>query len=108
MESYNAVLINALSETASAIVRARSADQQSRQADQALDAASRERALAEQAYRAGLNDQSAVRQLRLSELSARQKRAQAQTQRLDSYAALMAALGGGIEPQTPIADGEVK
>ncbi|WP_162897077.1 MULTISPECIES: efflux transporter outer membrane subunit [Chromobacterium] len=108
VESYNAVLINALSETASAIVRARSADQQSRQADQALDAASRERALAEQAYRAGLNDQSAVRQLRLSELSARQKRAQAQAQRLDSYAALMAALGGGIEPQTPIADGEVK
>jgi NodT family efflux transporter outer membrane factor (OMF) lipoprotein len=105
VESYNATLINALSETASAIAHVQSAIKQTEQAERALAAADRELALAEQSYRAGLSDQSPVRQLRLSQLSARQKRAQAQAQRLDSYAALMAALGGGVEPPSPHLNG---
>ncbi|KMN30803.1 hypothetical protein VI26_20055 [Chromobacterium sp. LK1] len=105
VESYNATLINALSETASAIAHVQSTVKQAEQADRALAAANRELALAEQSYRAGLSDQSPVRQLRLSQLSARQKQAQAQAQRLDGYAALMAALGGGIETLSPSENG---
>ena len=101
VEQYNATLVQALAEVADAVARARSAERQRQLAEQALASAGKALTLAERAFRAGLTDAPGVLQARLALLAEQQQMVQVQSNRLDSYAALMAALGGGIKPDLP-------
>ncbi|KQV78533.1 fusaric acid resistance protein [Massilia sp. Root351] len=101
VEQYNATLVQALAEVANAVTQARSADQQRQLAEQALASAGKAHALADRAFRAGMTDALSVLQARLTLLAEQQQMVQVQSKRLDSYAALMAALGGGIKQDLP-------
>ncbi|MDF0604749.1 efflux transporter outer membrane subunit [Neisseriaceae bacterium TC5R-5] len=97
VDSYNATLLKALRDTADAITRLQSANQQCAFAQQSQQATQREFSLAQQAFRAGLSDQGAVLQARLLQLGAQQRLLQSYGQNLDSFVSLMAELGGGIQ-----------
>lgn len=101
VEQYNATLVQALAEVANAVTQARSVDQQQQLADKALASASKAHALADRAFRAGMTDALSVLQARLTLLEEQRQMVQVQTRRLDSYAALMAALGGGVKQDFP-------
>lgn len=101
VEQYNATLVQALADVANAVTQAGSAAEQQRLAAQALASAGKAEALAERAFRAGMSDALGVLQARLTLLAEQQQMVQAQTRRLDSYVALMAALGGGIKQDFP-------
>ncbi|POZ60155.1 efflux transporter outer membrane subunit [Chromobacterium alticapitis] len=98
---YNASVVHALNEIAAAVVRSRSLAEQQKQAEQARASAERALKLAQQGYRAGLSEQDGVLSARLSLLDARQQLARIHGERLDSYAALMSALGGGAQTPAP-------
>ncbi|KQW88458.1 fusaric acid resistance protein [Massilia sp. Root418] len=99
VEQYNATLVQALADVANAVTQARSAEQQRQLAEQALASASKACALADRAFRAGMTDALSVLQARLTLLEEQRQLVQVQTRRLESYAALMAALGGGREEE---------
>jgi NodT family efflux transporter outer membrane factor (OMF) lipoprotein len=101
VEQYNATLVQALAEVANAVTQARSVEQQQQLAERALASATRAHALADRAFRAGMTDSLSVLQARLTLLAEQQQMVQVQSRRLDSYAALMAALGGGIKQDFP-------
>lgn len=101
VEQYNATLVQALAEVANAVTQARSVDQQQQLAEKALASASKAHALADRAFRAGMTDALSVLQARLTLLEEQRQMVQVQTRRLDSYAALMAALGGGVKQDFP-------
>jgi NodT family efflux transporter outer membrane factor (OMF) lipoprotein len=97
IEQYNAVVIQALSDVANAVVKIDSVRQQDQLAQQALASARRQQHLAEQAYRAGLTDTLNVINAQLTLLNEQQQMAQVASKQLDNYALLMSALGGGIK-----------
>ena len=101
VEQYNATLVQALAEVANAVTQARSVEQQQQLAEKALASASKAHALADRAFRAGMTDALSVLQARLTLLEEQRQMVQVQTRRLDSYAALMAALGGGVKQDFP-------
>lgn len=101
VEQYNATLVQAMAEVANAVTQARSVDQQQQLAEKALASASKAHALADRAFRAGMTDALSVLQARLTLLEEQRQMVQVQTRRLDSYAALMAALGGGVKQDFP-------
>jgi outer membrane protein TolC len=97
VEQYNATLVQALSEVANAVTQRRSVDEQEQLAEKALASANKGYLLADRAYRAGVTDSLTVLQARLTLLAEEQQMVLVQTRRLDSYAAMMTALGGGIK-----------
>jgi NodT family efflux transporter outer membrane factor (OMF) lipoprotein len=97
VEQYNATLVQALSEVANAVTQRRSVDEQEQLAEEALASASKAYTLADRAFRAGVTDSLTVLQARLILLAEEQQMVLVQTRRLDSYAAMMTALGGGIK-----------
>lgn len=101
VEQYNATLVQALAEVANAVTQARSAEQQRQLAETALASATKAHALADRAFHAGMTDSLTVLQARLVLLAEQQQLVQVQRNRLESYAALMAALGGGIKQDFP-------
>jgi NodT family efflux transporter outer membrane factor (OMF) lipoprotein len=101
VEQYNATLVQALAEVANAVTQARSVDEQQKLAEKALASASKAHALADRAFRSGMTDSLSVLQARLILLAEQQQMIQVQSRRLDSYAALMAALGGGLKQDFP-------
>jgi outer membrane protein TolC len=86
-------------------VRSRSLAEQQKQAEQARASAERALKLAQQGFRAGLSEQDGVLSARLSLLDARQQLVRIHGERLDSYAALMSALGGGVAVHHPQGQG---
>ena len=101
VEQYNASVVHALADVANAITQLQSLQQQQHQGERALATAGRAHALAERAFSAGLGDALTVLSARLAQLSEQQQLAHIRARQRDSFAALMAALGGGVEAGAP-------
>jgi len=101
VESYNNALIGALREVADQIVSLRSLAKQLERTDAALASARTANNQAEQGYRAGLTDYLSVLNTQAELLVQQRNRAQIVARQLETYAALMKALGGGFEETAP-------
>lgn len=96
VEQYNGTVVNALADVANVVAKIQSSAEQRRLAEQALASASRAHALAGKAYRSGITDATNVLQAELLLLGEQDQLLRVESERLDNYASLMAALGGGI------------
>ncbi|QQK03872.1 efflux transporter outer membrane subunit [Burkholderia anthina] len=98
VETYNEAVLAAFRDVADQVVSLQSLAQQ--QVDIAAANASAQRAFdyATQGYRAGLTDYLNVLSTQTELLQAQQALANVRAARLDAWAQLMAALGGGVEP----------
>jgi NodT family efflux transporter outer membrane factor (OMF) lipoprotein len=97
VEQYNATLIQALLEVANTVTQIESVEAQRHLAQRALDTARKAHALAERSYRAGMTDALPVLSARLVLLNEQEQATKVEMERLESYANLMAALGGGLK-----------
>lgn len=97
VEQYNASVVQAMSDVADAVVRIDSVRRQDQLARRALDSARRQQQLAERAYKAGMTDTLNVITAQIVLLDEQRQMAQVASKQLDSFALLMAALGGGIK-----------
>ncbi|WJF91269.1 efflux transporter outer membrane subunit [Paraburkholderia bonniea] len=95
--NYNQLLINALSDVATQVSSIRSLDQQSGDAQRALDAASRAYELAVVRYKAGLSPQLQVLSADQSRLAAEETVTNLKMKRRDLQIGLIKALGGGFD-----------
>ncbi|CAG4910129.1 efflux transporter outer membrane subunit [Paraburkholderia gardini] len=95
--NYNQTLINALSDVATQVSSIRSIDQQSGDAQRALDASSKAYELAVIRYRAGLSPQLQVLTADQNRLAAEQTVTNLKMKRRDMQIALVKALGGGFD-----------
>jgi outer membrane protein TolC len=96
VEQYNGTLVNALSEVANVVAKIQSSEEQQGLAERALASAGRAHELAAKAHRAGITDASNALQTQLILLSEEEQLLRVESERLDNYASLMAALGGGV------------
>jgi len=103
VEQYNGTVINALSDVANAITQVRSVQQQTVLTQQSLASAHKAFRLAGSAFQAGLTDSINVLNARIALVTEQQQMAQISARGLDTYVTLMAALGGGMEPELPAA-----
>jgi NodT family efflux transporter outer membrane factor (OMF) lipoprotein len=101
VEQYNATLVHALLEVANTVTQMQSVETQRQLATQALASARQAHALADRSFRAGITDSLTVLSARLVLLGEEQQAARVELQRLDNYASLMAALGGGLKMSLP-------
>lgn len=102
VDAYNAALLHALQQTADDIGQLHSLAHQSDQVNAALAAARHADDQARRGYRAGLTNQLNVLDTQRTLLEQQQHRVQIDAQRMDRYALLMQALGGGFtEPAPP-------
>ncbi|CAG4891179.1 efflux transporter outer membrane subunit [Paraburkholderia saeva] len=95
--NYNQTLINALSDVATQVASIRSIDQQSGDAQRALDASTKAYELAVIRYRAGLSPQLQVLTADQNRLAAEQTVTNLKMKRRDMQIALIKALGGGFD-----------
>ncbi|MDC8757564.1 efflux transporter outer membrane subunit [Janthinobacterium fluminis] len=93
---YNGSVVAALADVANNVAKAQSLQQQQALGADALATAAKARQLAARAYAAGLSDAVNLLHSELALLQEQQNMAQLGARRLDSYASLMAALGGGF------------
>lgn len=96
VESYNDVLVHALQDVSDQLVTLQSNSKQRSEAEQALTSAIQANRLAERSYHAGLSNYQHVLDTKSVVLHYEEIIAQLQAVKLDSYANLMRALGGGI------------
>jgi len=101
VEQYNATLVHALLEVANTVTQMQSVQTQQKLAEQALASAQRSHDLAFRSFRAGITDSLTVLSARLLLLGEEQQLARVEMERLDNYANLMAALGGGLKMSLP-------
>ena len=97
VDQYNETVLLALRDVADQLVAFRSATRQQAQAESALQNARHTLALATQAWQAGLSDERLVLAARDKELTAQATLDEYNARRLDSWARLMLALGGGSQ-----------
>ncbi len=97
VEAYNSAVINAVHEVADQVTSLRSLDRQLERTDAALASARTADSQAEQGFRAGLTDYLSVLSTQAELLVQQRNRAQIVARQLETYAALMKALGGGFE-----------
>jgi len=95
--NYNQTLINALSDVATQIATIRSIDQQSGDAQRALDASTKAYQLAVIRYKAGLSEQLQVLNADQNRLAAEQTVTNLKMRRRDMQIGLIKALGGGFD-----------
>jgi NodT family efflux transporter outer membrane factor (OMF) lipoprotein len=95
--NYNQTLINALSEVATQVTSIRSIDQQSGDAQRALDASTKAYQLAVIRYKAGLSEQLQVLTADQNRLAAEQTVTNLKMRRRDMQIGLIKALGGGFD-----------
>ena len=100
VENYNGVLVKALQDVSNQLVIMQSNGKQIQQVDKAIASAKKAHHLAEVSYSGGLSNYQHV--LDTSSVLIRQQeiRTQLQSVRLDAYAGLMRALGGGTVDET--------
>lgn len=97
---YNQTLITALREISDQLIRLRSLDEQQRLAAEATATAEASWRIAEQAWRGGLTDYLGVLEAQTRLFDQQRVQQQVRAARLQAYAELMAALGGGLlDPQ---------
>jgi NodT family efflux transporter outer membrane factor (OMF) lipoprotein len=95
-EQYNQAIVSALKEIADQVVRIRSLETQAKEAQRAVDIATRNYQLAREGYRRGLTDYVNVLIAQTQQLHAQEGVARVQADRLTARATLVAALGGGL------------
>jgi len=95
--NYNQTLIDALSDVATQITAIRSIDQQSGDAQRALDASTKAYQLAVIRYKAGLSEQLQVLNADQNRLAAEQTVTNLKMRRRDMQIGLIKALGGGFD-----------
>jgi NodT family efflux transporter outer membrane factor (OMF) lipoprotein len=95
--NYNQTLINALSDVATQVSSIRSIDQQSGDAQRALDASTKAYQLAVIRYKAGLSEQLQVLTADQNRLAAEQTVTSLKMRRRDLQIGLIKALGGGFD-----------
>jgi NodT family efflux transporter outer membrane factor (OMF) lipoprotein len=98
VESYNATLLNALQSVANALTVAESQQHQKRLIESGVATARKARMLAGKGYAAGLTDYLVVLNSEVTLLLEEEQSALINARRLESYAGLMLALGGGLPP----------
>jgi len=101
VEQYNSTLINALLEVANTVTKMESVEAQEKLAEQALTTARRSHDLAFRSFRAGITDSVTVLNARLAQLAEEEQLARVEMERLENYANLMSALGGGLKMPLP-------
>ena len=97
VDAYNAAVVGAVREVADQIVSLQSLDKQLQRTDEALKYARTAEDQAEQGFRAGLTDYLSVLNTQAELLVQQRNRAQLVAVQMQTYAALMKALGGGYE-----------
>lgn len=101
VESYNSAVLNAVHEVADQVTSLRSLDRQLERTDAALASATIADQQAQQGFRAGLTDYLSVLNTQAELLVQQRNRAQLVARQLETYAALMKALGGGFSETVP-------
>ncbi len=100
VETYNQAVLGAFRDVANQIESLQSLARQQADVEASADTARRAVDYAMQGYRAGLTDYLTVLSTETERLQAQQSLADVRAARLDAWAQLMAALGGGVEPPT--------
>ena len=101
VEQYNATLIQALLEVGNTVTQMESVEAQRHLTERALATARKAHTLADRSYRAGITDSLTVLSARLTLLSEEEQATKVEMERLENYANLMAALGGGLKVPLP-------
>jgi NodT family efflux transporter outer membrane factor (OMF) lipoprotein len=101
VEAYNNTLIHALEEVANEIVTLRSLERQRNETCQSHSLACRAYDMALSGFSAGLSDYLIVLNAQTQTLVESQRKAQVEARILDTYAALMQAIGGGVPVVVP-------
>ncbi len=101
VEQYNATLIQALLEVANTVTQMESVEAQRRLAERALASARKAHTLTDRSFRAGITDSLPVLSARLTLLNEEEQATRVEMERLENYANLMAALGGGLRMSLP-------
>jgi len=96
VDHYNQIVLDALKQVADQLVTLHSLDLQQVDVDQSLATARQSDALATEGFRRGLTDYLNVLNAQARLLAEEQNQQRLQARRLDAYAGLMAALGGGV------------
>lgn len=96
VERYNQTVLGALKQIADQLVTLKSLDRQQIQVEQSLTTARQSDALASEGFRRGLTDYLNVLNAQARLLMEQQNQQRITARRLDAYAGLMAALGGGV------------
>jgi NodT family efflux transporter outer membrane factor (OMF) lipoprotein len=100
VDQYNQTIVSALKDIADQIVRMKSLETQSKDAQRSVDAARRNYQLSAEGYRRGLTDYLNVLIAQTQLLRAQEGVARVQADRIGAQASLVTALGGGvIEPE---------
>ncbi|WP_338758338.1 efflux transporter outer membrane subunit [Massilia sp. METH4] len=97
VEQYNGILVGALAEVADVVAKIQSSDEQQSLAERALATARRAHELAAKAYQAGITDATDALQKQLILLGEEEQLLRVESERLDNFASLMTALGGGVK-----------
>jgi NodT family efflux transporter outer membrane factor (OMF) lipoprotein len=101
VEQYNATLIQALLEVGNTVTQMESVEAQRHLTERALATARKAHILADRSFRAGITDSLTVLSARLTLLSEEEQATKVEMERLENYANLMAALGGGLKVSLP-------
>ena len=101
VEAYNATLIQALENVANQVVSLRSLETQRGEASRSHSLANRAYDIALRAFRAGLTDYLNVLNAQNQTLVEAERKARVEARFLDAYAALMQAIGGGVQVAAP-------
>ncbi|WP_321784177.1 efflux transporter outer membrane subunit [Paraburkholderia sp. J94] len=114
VDAYNRTVIDAMRDVAAQAISLRALDEQQASTEATLDAARTAYRLADEGYRSGISEFLNVLAAQNAQLVQEQSLALVQAQRLDAWAQLMRALGGGYvaeataandSPATPTAQG---
>jgi NodT family efflux transporter outer membrane factor (OMF) lipoprotein len=95
-EQYNQAIVSALKDISDQVVRIRSLETQAKEAQRAVDIATKNYQLSREGYRRGLTDYVNVLIAQTQQLRAQEGVARVQADRLTARATLVAALGGGL------------
>ncbi|WP_442953440.1 efflux transporter outer membrane subunit [Paraburkholderia sp. SOS3] len=95
-EQYNQAIVSALKQISDQVVRIRSLEIQAKEAQRAVDIATKNYRLSREGYRRGLTDYVNVLIAQTQQLHAQEGVARVEADRLNARATLVAALGGGL------------
>jgi NodT family efflux transporter outer membrane factor (OMF) lipoprotein len=102
VDVYNRTVVNAMRDVAVQAVSLRALEDQQASTQSTLDAARTAYRLADAGYRSGISEFLNVLAAQNTQLQQEQNLAQVQAQRLDAWALLMSALGGGYDAARPV------
>lgn len=103
IDRYNQIVLGALKQVSDPLITLKALDQQQHDIDASLDTARQSDTLATEGYRRGLTDYLNVLNAQGRVLMEEQNQERLRARRLDAYAVLVEALGGGVLDQRALA-----